>query len=171
MSQPSATSGLSSVPARLIRADQVTVITASSGAALVSPAADQDPPLVVAEDIYQDRVPNGTAYPPLERILLFNAGQIIPTSIWEAAFPAAVVGAVSPATGPGAGGTAVTISGSNFTPDSTVSFGGVSATSVVVVSPTQITCVTPVHADGAVAVAVTTDSGIVSEAGAYTYAG
>ena len=160
-----------SVHARLVRADGTTTITASSGAALISAAPNQDPPVVVAENIYEDRVPDGTAYPPIERVKKFYAGQVIPTSQWNACFPAGTVGAVSPATGPAAGGTAVTITGSNFSPDSTVTFGGVAATSVMVVSPAEITCVTPAHADGVVNVAVTTDAGVVTATGAFTYSG
>ncbi len=53
------------------------------------------------------------------------------------------VSSISPDSGPGGGGTAVTILGTNFTSGASVKFGGIAATSVVVVSPTQITCVTP----------------------------
>jgi hypothetical protein len=168
---PAPSTGLGSTPARLVRADGSTVITASSGAALISAAPMQDPPVVVAEDIYQDRVPDGTSYPPIERVLKFNGGQVIPTSQWNACFPAATVGSVTPATGPAAGGTAVTVAGTSFTPDTTLTFGGVAATSVVVVSPDLLTCVTPAHADGAVSVVVTTDSGATTATGLYTYVG
>lgn len=58
-------------------------------------------------------------------------------------------------TGPTAGGTAVTITGTNFVSGATVDLGGNAATSVVVVGATSITCVTPAHAAGAVAVTVT----------------
>lgn len=57
---------------------------------------------------------------------------------------------ISPTTGALAGGTLVTITGTNFynippnlPPDLQVTFGGVPATSVTVVSPTQITAVSP----------------------------
>jgi len=61
--------------------------------------------------------------------------------------PAPVVRAVSPASGPTAGGTAVTISGSGFNGPLIVSFGGV-GTSFHVVSDTQINAVSPGHAAG-----------------------
>jgi hypothetical protein len=162
--------GTASVPARLVRADGTTVITASSGAALISAAPDNDPPVIVAENVYVDSVPTGTAYPPIERQLKYHAGQKIKTSEWNSNFAAAVISTVSPATGPHAGGTPVTITGSNFSPDTTVAFGAVAATSVVVLSPTQITCDAPAQSGaGAVAVAVTTDAGTQSSAGAFTY--
>ncbi|WP_172639224.1 IPT/TIG domain-containing protein [Streptomyces tailanensis] len=67
---------------------------------------------------------------------------------------------LSPGQGPAAGGTTVTLTGSNFTGATTVLFGGVAA-SFTVDSGTQITAVTPAHAAGATAVTVTTaDRGI-----------
>jgi hypothetical protein len=66
---------------------------------------------------------------------------------------------VSPSSGPIAGGTPVTITGTDFLSGATVDFGGAAATSVVVVSSTQITCVTPAHAAGPVNVSVTDSDG------------
>ena len=66
------------------------------------------------------------------------------------------VSSVSPNIGPVAGGTAVTITGTNFAAGATVTFGGTAATNVVVVSSTSITATTPAHAAGAVTVMVTT---------------
>lgn len=57
------------------------------------------------------------------------------------------------------GGVAVTITGSNFVGDHTVTIGGVAATSVVVVSTTTITAVAPAHAIGVVDVVVTNSHG------------
>ena len=50
---------------------------------------------------------------------------------------------LSPSSGPAGGGTTVTITGSGFMSNATVEFGGVSAASVTVDSPGQITAVTP----------------------------
>lgn len=58
------------------------------------------------------------------------------------------VSSLSPDSGPAAGGTSVTIQGTSFQSGASVTFGGIAATSVVVVSPTQITCVTPALAAG-----------------------
>jgi hypothetical protein len=68
---------------------------------------------------------------------------------------APVVSSVSPNNGPIAGGTGVTITGTNFTAGATVTFGGTAATNVVVVNSTSITATTPAHAAGAVTVTVT----------------
>jgi large repetitive protein len=78
-------------------------------------------------------------------------------------------GILGPDTGPVAGGTAVTISGTNFITGATVSFGGTAATSVVVVSSTEITCVTPAHAAGSVTVSVTTTGGTASVPNGFTF--
>lgn len=79
-----------------------------------------------------------------------------------------VVGVV-PATGPAAGGTALTIIGTGFYGTPAVEIGGNAATGVVRVNPTQIRCVAPAHAAGAVAVKVTTPGGNDTASGAYTY--
>ena len=65
------------------------------------------------------------------------------------------VGSVSPNSGSTAGGTPVTITGTNFVSGATVSFGATAATNVVVVSGTQITATTPAGSAGAVTVTVT----------------
>jgi len=82
---------------------------------------------------------------------------------------APTVTGVSPSTGPTAGGQSVTITGTSFTGATSVTFGGVPATSVIVVGPTSITCVTPAGAAGLQTVAVTTPSGTGSNGSVYTY--
>ena len=72
---------------------------------------------------------------------------------------APVVSGVSPSTGPTTGGTEVEISGHNFQTGATVSFGDTPATSVTVVSATQINATTPAHAASSVAVTVTNPGG------------
>ncbi len=71
-----------------------------------------------------------------------------------AAPPAPTLAAVAPLSGPTAGGTAVTLTGTNFQSGATVTFGGTPATSVVFVNSTRITAVAPAKATGTVAVAV-----------------
>lgn len=68
---------------------------------------------------------------------------------------ALAVSAVSPVSGPLAGGNTVTITGYGFAAGASVSFGGSAATGVAVVSSTQITATAPAHATGLVTVAVT----------------
>ena len=76
---------------------------------------------------------------------------------------------ISPNNGPIAGGTAVTITGTNFAAGATVTIGGTAATNVVVVSGTQITATTPAHAAGAVTVTVTVNSQSGSLTNGFTY--
>jgi hypothetical protein len=84
--------------------------------------------------------------------------------------PAPTVTSVSPATGPAAGGTTVTITGTNLADASEVDFGGVPA-SFTVNGDGSITAVSPAGGAGAVDVTVTSDGG-TSAAGAgdqFTY--
>jgi formylglycine-generating enzyme required for sulfatase activity/CxxC motif-containing protein (DUF1111 family)/subtilisin-like proprotein convertase family protein len=92
-------------------------------------------------------------------------------SKWGASPPWMVptISSVTPNTGPAAGGTAITITGTNLTGASSVTIGGVAATSVSVVNSTTVTAVTPAGAAGAQSVSVTTPSGTASLAGAFTY--
>ena len=84
--------------------------------------------------------------------------------------PAPSVTNVVPNSGTTLGGTAVTINGSNFQAGATVTIGGNAATSVNVVSATQITAVTPVGLAGAVAAQVRNpDNQTGSQASAFTY--
>jgi len=78
---------------------------------------------------------------------------------------------LSPMTGPTAGGTTVTITGTNFTGATSVVFGTRAATNLVVVSSTEITVTAPAHGAGTVAVRATTPGGESAEASAdkYTY--
>ena len=79
------------------------------------------------------------------------------------------ISSVSPATGSTAGGTFITITGTNLDGTTSVTVGGVAATSLNVISSTSITAVTPAGTAGAVSVAVTTPYGAASVASAFTY--
>jgi len=82
------------------------------------------------------------------------------------------VTAVAPTNGPLAGGTAITITGTNFATGTTVTIGGVAATGVVVASTTSITAVTPARdSGGQVAVTVKVGSLEGSLATGFTYKG
>ena len=69
------------------------------------------------------------------------------------------VTSVSPNRGPTAGGTAVTITGNNFSSGATATFGGVTASNVVVTNATTITAVTPPNSVGSVNVVVANPNG------------
>lgn len=66
-----------------------------------------------------------------------------------------VVTIVTPNSGPTAGGTAVTISGSNFKLGATITFGGAAASNIVFISANQLSCTTPAHIPSTVDVRVT----------------
>jgi hypothetical protein len=84
--------------------------------------------------------------------------------------PAPTISAVSPNSGSTIGGTAVTITGTNFASGSTVTFEGLAATAVTVTSATSITATTPNDSSaGAVAVAVTSNGLTGSLSNAFTY--
>jgi hypothetical protein len=73
----------------------------------------------------------------------------------DAGTATSLVTSVAPTSGPAAGGTAVTITGTDFVSGATVTFGGTAATGVTFVSSTQIDATTPAHAAGAVDVTIT----------------
>ncbi len=85
------------------------------------------------------------------------------------AYPEPLVSGVCDATGDSAGGVAVRVLGRGFTGTTGVLFGTTAATSVVVVSDYEVTCVTPAHAVGAVSVTLTTPGGSYSAPAAYTF--
>lgn len=83
--------------------------------------------------------------------------------------PAPVVTSVAPTSGPLAGGTQVTITGSNLFA-SRVTFGGVAGTGLTVVSPTELKVTAPMgRLNEAVPVQVTTPGGTASDAITFTY--
>lgn len=77
---------------------------------------------------------------------------------------------MSPDSGPTAGGTAVTIFGTGFISGTTVSIGGTPATAVVVVSPTELTAVTPAGSQGLTDVKIVNSNGQIDTANAWLYA-
>lgn len=69
-------------------------------------------------------------------------------------YPPAVTG-VTPASGPTAGGTTVTVTGTDFLAGATVAIGGVACTGVTIVDTATLTCVTGAATAGSAAVVVT----------------
>ncbi len=89
-----------------------------------------------------------------------NATSVIQTiNLRGTAVAAPTVASISPASGPVAGGTLVTITGANFTGTTAVNFGASAATSFTVNSGTQMTAIAPTHGIGPVNVTVTTAGG------------
>ena len=98
---------------------------------------------------------------------------ILQQQVANAAFtydPPPTVTSIAPNSGSPSGGTAVTITGTNFFAGATVTIGGVAATNVSVVNNTTITATTPANSSGTVNVVVTNadgDTGTLSAG--YTY--
>jgi hypothetical protein len=97
------------------------------------------------------------------------AGTATGTKLYTYVASAPTVTGISPANGPIAGGTAVTIAGTNFTGATSITIGGIAPTAVTVVSATSITATTPAHAAGAVNVVVTTPAGTGTGTNLFTY--
>lgn len=86
--------------------------------------------------------------------------------------PRPTLTSVTPASGSTVGGTAVTLTGTQFSAPASVTFDGIPATSVVVVNSTTITAVTPASAllvTTPVDVVVTTSTGSSTLPGGFTY--
>jgi hypothetical protein len=104
--------------------------------------------IVLSPDTYLNSAPGA----------LRNDTTILPKSNGSTT-PAPSVSGVSPSSGPTAGGTAITVSGNNFSPGATVSIGGAAATNVAVVNGGSITATTAARAAGTVNVTVTNPDG------------
>lgn len=81
------------------------------------------------------------------------------------------VTSISPVTGPAAGGTNITVTGTGFRSGATVSIGGVLCTNIVVVSSMSITATTPAGTSGQIAacIVVNQDGQVGPLAAAFTY--
>lgn len=85
---------------------------------------------------------------------------------------APTLSSITPSSGPVAGGTLVTITGTGFSDDMDVEFAGKDATSVNVVNSTTLTAVTPPNGAGAAGVRVTDEDGLVASGSlVFTYTG
>jgi hypothetical protein len=128
---------------------------------------DPDPWLVITNDTYERFQLPGSA--TAARKLLWKAGQKVRTSTFNDKFPAATITSFSPATGAAAGGTAITINGTNLRGSTGAAIGGVAVTSYVVVDDYRATCVTGAHAAGTVTGVITDDSGASAAGGSFVY--
>ena len=78
---------------------------------------------------------------------------------------------IAPTSGVVAGGTTITITGTNLTGTTSVTVGGVAATSFTVVSSTSVTVVTPSGSAGVKNVVLITPGGTATKYGSFTYVG
>lgn len=131
-----------------------------------------DPEVVVTQDLYRTQKYGPTDSDPdgALRTLLCRAGAVMRQSEVNALFPAATISTVTPSGGPAAGGTVVTITGTNLDGVTAVQFGGTAGTALTVVSPTRIQVTAPAGAAGAKDVVVVDDSGNKTKTGGFTYA-
>lgn len=112
----------------------------------------------------------GVTKTPADGAAIYAAGAGLPYPLLGA--PPTLT-SVSPATGVATGGTALTLTGTDFVTGATVTVGGVAATSVVFVNSTSLTCVSPAGPLGAADVVVTnpdTQTGTLAAGFAYTAA-
>ena len=147
-------------------ADYVATTTAAAGSGFTSRIIT-----VPDGDIAEDEVAT-TAGSYSATAILSPAGAWVMQMVTFSAVsgPAPTVSSVSPNNGSTAGGTAVTITGTNYAAGATVTFGSTAATNVVVVNSTTITATTPAGSAGATTVTVTNATGQSgSLASAFTY--
>jgi hypothetical protein len=141
------------------------------GTGTLQPVTDPDPMVKVLAPVYRTRAWENVDYDEaIERQLAFHQGQIIRQSEWDREFNAPTIDTLTPATGVVAGGTVVTITGTNFSQDAAVTFGGTAGTGVQVVNPTTLKVTAPAKTAGAVNVVVTTASGTATKTNGFTYA-
>ncbi len=124
--------------------------------------------LAFRADVYQTFTFDGADFEGGKK-LAFHDGQRVKESDVNALFETATITDISPATGPAAGGTVVTITGTNFSGAEGVTFGGTAGTAFSVVSDTRIQVTTPAKTAGAYNVVVVDDAGNVTETNGYTY--
>ena len=103
-------------------------------------------------------VPRGTASGPVD-LVVYNKNGVSTQRRGYTYVDELRVTTLAPVTGPLAGSTTVTLSGSGFTGATAVKFGTVDGTSLTVVSDTQLTVVTPAGTAGAVDITVVTPLG------------
>ena len=125
--------------------------------------------------------PSGTLMAVIRQCLFFVSillvascgfGTIPDTQAPSTLAPPPTVSAIAPAAGPATGGTAVTVTGSAFDSNASVTLGGTPCGTATIVSATQITCTTSAHAAGDVDVTVTNGDGQTgSLSGAFIYQG
>ncbi|MFF7838776.1 IPT/TIG domain-containing protein [Streptomyces ossamyceticus] len=133
--------------------------------------AVSDTPKRVTENVYQtepygrgDGRPEGS-----RRHLIYQTGDVVPQSVIDRLFTAATIATIAPATGPAAGGTTITITGTGLDGVSAVNFGATAGTELKVVSATELRVKTPAVAAGAVNVVLVDDAGNVTKTNGFTY--
>ncbi len=111
-------------------------------------------------------------------IVITSVGPSAPANLYSFVAPANAppppaptinAGGINPSSGPTAGGTLITITGTNLSGATAVTVGGNPATLVTVLNATTVTAVTPPGTAGAQNVIVTTPGGTNATPGQFTY--
>lgn len=140
-------------------------------------SAAPDPERIVTQDVYststfdkgsmretRDGAPEGSI-----KTLLFRAGARVRQSQIDALFPPATVASIVPSTGPAAGGTVVTITGTNLDGVADVKFGSTAGTNLKILTSGRLQVTTPAGTAGAVSVVVGDEAGAVTKTNGFTY--
>ena len=107
----------------------------------------------------------------VKNLTLTTPGGVVTVTNAFTYFAIPTIASIAPVSGPAAGGTAFTITGTSFTGTTSVTVGGIGASSVVVASSTSITAVTPAGVPGVATVAVTTPGGAAVSSQSFTFIG
>lgn len=134
---------------------------------LVDFGGNTAPPDTATDTEVTVTVPAGTG-PGAVSVTVITAGGTS-DGLFYSYFDAPTITSLNPTSGTTAGGTGVTITGTNLTSTSSVTFDGLAA-SFSVIDATTVTASTPAHAAGAVDVVITTDGGSATDVGGFTYA-
>jgi len=108
-------------------------------------------------------------YPYYCSLHSFPGGTFMNGSVQVQAAAVPTLTSVSPTSGSSSGGTAVTLTGTNFDSTCTVDFGGAAATGVSAPSATTINATTPPHAAGTVTVGVTCGGSTATLTNGFTF--
>lgn len=99
-----------------------------------------------------------------------KSGAVVTQAEIDALFEPASIDTVTPASGPAAGGTVVTVTGQGLSGVTAATVGGTAATAVTVVDGTKVRFTTAARAAGAgLTVSLTDDSGTITKTAAYSY--
>jgi len=137
-----------------------------STASSVSFGANAATPTIISDGKISVTVPEGSSTGSVDVSVTTTGG--ISSQLNYTYVDAPTITTITPSSGPTDGGTAVTITGTDLTYTTNVTFDGVTA-SFIVSNSTTVTAITPAGTAGAVDVVVTTTGGSATEVGGYTY--
>ena len=122
----------------------------------------------VKAQVWEEFYPDGANSTKSKR-LKYIVGDVISQADVDALYAEPTITTVSPNAGGIAGGTEVTITGTNLIDATGVTFGGTAGTAFSVLSNTQVKVTTPAKSAAAVDVVVTTDAGTATKTGGFTF--